>query len=111
MILPGTSSAAYSIHTKANTNLIGAHHVLVKDLTGDLVDQRVCNPSAIMTVGDFSELVFADLIHSDLICFFITFDRNLGRHPPNGGDLASESRREHVFGIFDFQDLLMTSLN
>ena len=85
--------------------------MLIKDLTGDLVNQRVCDPSAIMAVGDFSQLVFADLIHSDLICVFIPFDGNLGRHPPNGGDLASESRREYSFGIFDFQILLMTSLN
>ena len=82
--------------------MIGAQHVLIKDLTGNLVDQRVCNPSAIVAVGDFSELVLAYLIHRDLICLFITLDGNLGRHSPNGGDFASETHYLDFFGIFSF---------
>ena len=66
--------------------------MLIEDLTGNFINQRVGDPSAIMTVGDFSKLVGADLIHRNLVCFFITLDRNLGGHPTNGGDLASETR-------------------
>lgn len=67
--------------------------MLIKDLAGNLVDQRVRNPSSIVAVSDFSELVLAYFIHRDLICFFITLDGNLGRHSPNGGNLASETGR------------------
>ena len=81
-----------STRSKANTDLIGTHHVLIKDFAGDFVNQRVGDPSAVMAVGDFSELICADLIHRDIVCFFITFDGNLGRHPTNSGDLASETR-------------------
>ena len=81
-----------SIRSKVNTDLIGTHHVLIEDLTGNFVNQRVGDPSAIMTVGDFSKLVCADLIHRNLVCFFITLDRNLGGHPTNGGNLASKTR-------------------
>jgi hypothetical protein len=35
----------------------------------------------------------------------------LGRHPANGSDLASETRRQCLIGIFDFQSLLVASLN
>lgn len=85
--------------------MIGAQHVLIKDLTGNLVDQRVRNPSAIVAIGDFSELVLAYLIHRDLVCPFIALDGNLGRHSPNGGNFASEIRRLDFFGIFSFQRL------
>ena len=81
-----------SIRSKANTDLMGTHHVLIKDSPGDFVNQRMGDPSAVMAVGDFSELVCADLIHRDLVCFFITFNGNLGGHPANSGDLASETR-------------------
>jgi len=66
--------------------------VLIENLTGDFVDERVGDPSTVMAVGDFPKLVCADLIHRDLVCFFITLDRNLGGHPTNRGDLASETR-------------------
>lgn len=81
----------YRVHTRVNTDLIGTKHVLIKDLTGNVIDQRMGNPSAIMTVGDFSKLVRADLIHRDLICLLITFNRNLGGHPTDGSDLSSET--------------------
>lgn len=85
--------------------------MLVKDLTGDFVNQRVGDPSTVMTVGDFSKLVCANLIHRNLVCFFITFDRNLSRHPTNSGDLASETLRKHFFGNSRLQALLVASLN
>lgn len=66
--------------------------MLIKDLTGDFVNKGVGDPSTVMAVGDFPKLVGADLIHRDLVCIFITLNRNLGRHPTNCGDLASETR-------------------
>ena len=96
---------------EGDTNLIGTHHMLIKDVAGDLINQRVCDPSAIVAVGDFSEFVLAYFIHRDLICIFITLDGNLGRHPANGSDLASETRRQCLNGIFNFQSLLVASLN
>jgi hypothetical protein len=72
--------------------LIGTQHVLIEDLTGDFVNKRVGDPSTVMAAGDFPKLVCADLIHRDLICFFITLDGDLGGHPTNCGDLASEIR-------------------
>ena len=78
--------------TKGITDLIGTQHVVIEDLTGDLVDERVGNPGTVMTVGDFPELVCSDLIHRDLVCFFVALDGNLGGHSTNCGDLASETR-------------------
>jgi hypothetical protein len=66
--------------------------VLIEDLTGDFVNKRVGDPGTVMTVGNFPKLVCANLIHRDLVCFFITLDGNLGGHPTNCGDLASGSR-------------------
>ena len=66
--------------------------MLIKDVTGDFVDERVGDPRAVMAVRDFPKLVCADLIHRDLVCFFITLDGNLGGHPTNCSDLASETR-------------------
>jgi len=94
-----------------DTNLIGTHHVLIKNFTGDLVYQRVGDPSAIMAVGDFSKLIHADLIHGDLICFLVTFDGDLGGHSTNGSDLAPENNRQGYFDIFHLRGLLVTGLN
>jgi hypothetical protein len=71
--------------------LIGTQHVLIEDLTGDFVNKRVGDPSTVMAIGDFPKLVCADLIHRDLVCFLITLDGNLGGHPTNCGNLASET--------------------
>jgi len=85
--------------------------VLIEDLAGDFVNQRVGDPRTIMTAGDFPELVCTDLVHCDLIRFFVAFDGNLSGHSTNGGDLASETPRQNFLGIFGFQALLVTSLN
>lgn len=66
--------------------------MLIENLTSDFVNERMGNPSTVMAVGDFPKLVSADLIHRDLVCFFISLDGNLGGHPTNCGDLASETR-------------------
>ena len=76
----------------AKTDLIGTQHVLIEDLTSDFVNKRVGDPSTVMAVGDFPKLVCTNLIHRDLVCFFITLDGDLGGHPTNCGDLASETR-------------------
>jgi hypothetical protein len=99
------------IRTQGNTDLIRTQHVLIEDLSGDFVNQRVGDPRTIMTVGDFPKLVCTDLVHCDLVCFFVAFDGNLSGHSTNGGDLASETHRQNFSSIFGFQALLVASLN
>ena len=77
------------IHIKTDADLIGTHHVLIKDLTGNFVNQRMSNPGTIMAVGNFSKFVCADLVHRGLIGFFVSLDGNLSGHPADGRDLAS----------------------
>ena len=92
MVLRKADLVQHAVTHKSTTYLIGTQHVLIEDLTGDFVNKRVGDPGAVMTVGNFPELVYADLIHRNLVCLFITLDGNLGRHPTNCGDLASEIR-------------------
>ena len=62
------------------TNLVRAEHVLVEDLHSDPVDERVGNPSTIVTVRDLAELICADLVHGDLVRSRVVLNGDLGGH-------------------------------
>lgn len=68
--------------------LVGALHVLVKDLHGDGDEGGVSDPSAVVAGSDLAELVGADLGHGLLVALWVVLERDLGRHTAHGGDLA-----------------------
>ena len=63
---------------KKGVYLIRTKHVLIKDLTSNLVDQGVCDPGAVMSSSDFAELIRADLVHGDFVGLEVVLDRDLG---------------------------------
>src|SRR6266702_3795723 len=85
----GAGNSILRTCTSEDTYLIGTQHMLIEDLMGNLVDQRMGNPGSVMPIGDFSKLVRADLVHRDFVCLLVVLDGNLSRHPTNGGHLAS----------------------
>ena len=58
--------------------LVGAHHVLVKYRAGNRVDERMRNPSPIVTSLDLAEFVGDNFAHCNVIGLWIIFDRDLG---------------------------------
>ena len=74
--------------TSQGTYLIGTQHILIENLVGDLVDQGMGNPCPVVPIGDFSQLIRADLVHRNIVCLLIALDGNLSGHPTNGSHLA-----------------------
>lgn len=70
------------------TDLVRTNHVLVEDLHRDLVDERVSDPSPVMSVRDFAILVGTDFGHSDLVGFLVALDGDLSGHSAHGRDFA-----------------------
>lgn len=70
--------------------LVRSEHILVEDFHGDLVDERVGDPSTIMAVCDLTELVVVDLLHGNLVGLGVILDGDLGRHTTHGRNLAPE---------------------
>ena len=62
--------------------------MLVEDLQSDIVEEGVGDPSSVVAVLDFPQLVGPDLSHSDLVSLGVILDGDLGRHSAHGGDLA-----------------------
>ncbi len=63
--------------------------MVIENLVGDLVNQGMGNPCPVMSIGDLSQLIRADLVHGNVVCLLITLDGNLSGHPTNGSHLAS----------------------
>ena len=70
--------------------LVRAEHVLVEDLLRNLVDKRVSNPCAVVTIGNFAKLVGLDLVHRDFIRLRVAFNWDLRRHATHGSDFPPE---------------------
>jgi hypothetical protein len=62
--------------------------MLIENLVGDLVDEGMGNPGSVMPIGDFSQLICADFVHRNTVCFLIAPDGDLSGHPTNGSHLA-----------------------
>ncbi len=75
-------------NTTNESHLVGAKHVLVEDVHGNLVDQRVGNPCSVMSSGDFAQLISPDLLHSNLVGLGVIFDGNLSRHSTHSSNLS-----------------------
>lgn len=54
--------------------------MFVEDVHGDLVDERVGDPCAIMSSFDFTQLVCANFGHRNLVGLFVPLDGDLGGH-------------------------------
>lgn len=70
------------------TYLVGPEHVLIKDPTGDRLNQRVSNPGSVMTGSDLAKLVSTDFVHSDFVGLGIIFNGDLRGHATHSSDLA-----------------------
>lgn len=72
----------------ADVVLVGTVHVLVEDVHGDLADQRVRDPGAVVARGDFAELVGADFGHGGCVGLFVVLDGDLSGHASHRSDFA-----------------------
>ena len=62
--------------------------MLIENLVGDLVDEGMGNPRSVVPTDDFSQLISADFVHRNIVCFLVALDGNLSGHPTNGSHLA-----------------------
>ena len=60
--------------------------MLVEDLHSDLVYEGMRNPSAVVAVGDLTELVSTDLVHRNFVCLRVVLNWDLCRHAAHGSN-------------------------
>jgi hypothetical protein len=76
----------------AGVVLVCPQHMFVKDVHGDLVDERVGDPCAIMASLDLTQLVCANFGHCDLVRLFVLLNGDLGGHTTHSGNTTPITR-------------------
>ena len=68
--------------------LVRARHMCVEDVECNLVNERMCDPGAVMPISDLAQLVCLDLVHSDLIRLRIVLNRDICGHAAHSRNLS-----------------------
>ncbi|KAI3485184.1 hypothetical protein L1887_51469 [Cichorium endivia] len=83
----------------AHVVLVGAEHVLVKDLERDLDQSRVRNPGAVVAGLHLAQLVGAHLLHGGVVGLRVVLDGDLRSHTTDGSDTTLVARLDEQVDV------------